>query len=78
MFFFWGTGAGQKKRPVTGLKSRFLVQVGEGMGRVNRMVVIKAVMRPEAQGDRLWGQVHVSSVLKLSGSVRWGQAAVLE
>lgn len=60
-FFF--TEAGQKKSPMTGLKNWFLVQMGEGMGRVNRVVVIKAMMRPEAQGDWLWGQVHVSLVL---------------
>lgn len=54
------------------------MQMGEGVGRANRVVLRKAVMRPKAQGDQLQGQVHVSSVLKPSGSMGWGQGAVLE
>lgn len=63
---------GQKKRPLTGLNP-FLVQMGGG--RQNKL---SGVMRPEAQGDQLWVQVHVNSVLKLNRSVGWGQGAVLE
>lgn len=47
-------------------------------GRGDGQSKLSGVMRPEAQGDQLWGQVHVSSVLKLNGSVGCGQGAVLE
>lgn len=47
-------------------------------GRGDGQSKLSGVMRPEAQGDQLWDQAHVSSVLKLNGSVGWGQGAVLE